>query len=1663
MNQTTIQPADIAIIGMACLFPSAPNLESYWHNILNKIDAVTDPPSEAWDANLFYNPQDKNRLYCKKGGFLGPWTEFNPFEYGIMPKGLDGGDPDQWLTLKVAMEALKDAHYLERLSEREEERHRAAVVLGKGTYLNRGNLNMLQHSLVIDQTVQILQSLHPEYSSTDMEMVRSHLREQLPAFDSESAPGLVPNIIASRIANRLDLMGPTYTVDAACASSLIAIDIAVHDLVSGRCDLALAGGSHVTTPLPILMLFTHLNALSHQEKIRPFDLQADGTILGEGIGIVVLKRLADAERDGDRIYAVIKGTGTSSDGKAKGVLAPRAEGARLAVERAYAVAGISPETVGYIEAHGTATTAGDLNEITALQPLFPAHPGQPPYCAIGSVKSMIGHTMASAGVAGVIKTALALYHQILPPTLNVETPNPKLPWSETGFYLNTESRPWIHAGKNPRRAGINAFGFGGINAHVILEQYNPTPANQPTADRLLRQWDSELIILEAEQRAGILAAAQELQNYLTSRVNVPLVDLAYTLNSQLQNKPLRLAIVADSLKDLQDKLARAIEQLQKNKNRIKDTNGGVYYFEEKFYPQGKLAFLFPGEGSQYPYMLADLCQNFPEVRACYDRIDQLYAGHARGYLPSDVIFPHPFDRQELGKKLWDIDEAIEAVLTGNQALFALMNQLKIQPDVIAGHSTGEYSAMRAAGMIAQTDIEFFQSLLDVSKRYDQTAVERRVPSFTLVAVGAGREKVEGILSEVGGNLQIGMDNCPHQTVIAGTKAETEAAIAVFRQKGIIYEVLPFDRAYHTPLFAPFEETLHTFFNKLPIVPPQIPTYSGTSAQLFTHDITEIRATAVKHWVATVRFTEMVNQMYADGVRIFVEVGGRGNLNAFIGDILRGKPHLAIPANLQQRSGIKQLHHLLGMLAAQGVAINFAYLYQHRRPQQLTLAPGENIHPQKPGTVKLATDWAMMHLSPEIAQKLVKEQVNAGTPISTNGQAEKPTPPPIPTYQPAITNPQPPAIIHQPSLPPYQPPPMPTHSSPARAQVMQTHLHLMGQFLQTQEAVLQQLIAKTTSSHQSPIPTYQPQPTIYEPPTTHVQPPTTDNQQSASLPFIREIISLNPGYSAEISCILDLDQDTFIQHHTLGHDVSLTDPVLTGLPVVPFTMSMELLAEAASILLPDKTLIGMKEVRGYRWVTVEYGKLALRLIAKRKPGTNEIDVRLHLADGQPGSNIKMPLIEGVMVFGDEYYPAPTPQPLILQNEHPSRWNPSNIYAEGLFHGDDFRAIAAVTRTGDNGLEAILQALPRHHHFHNRQPNYLTDPAILDAAGQVVGLWTMENLSEGFIIFPYRLGEIRFYRPPILYPEQATFRAKVGLTEDGRTYSDIDILDPQGNMWMQLLSWEDKRFFGLTWHFYRFELNPPTNMLSLPWTTVQNQLGNETVCVRLPEFPEGFFEASHGLWGRVLAHLVLTRRERAEWIQMEAPTKRKLDWLLGRAAAKDAVRYFLKQKYGILLCPADIEIDNDEYRRPIVKGEWQKQIGQPIYISITHTERGMAAALAGHKEQIGIDIELETQMVTNVLDSSFASTEQLLIKQQPASEAEKWFLRLWCAKEAVGKAFGRGLAQGPLSFLAEKIDADQGLIWLRASERMGRAFPELQGRLFAVQTWREEGLVVACSIN
>jgi acyl transferase domain-containing protein/phosphopantetheinyl transferase len=1615
-------PEGIAIVGMSCLFPGAPDVTTFWQNIVSKVDAISDPPEGSWDPARYYDPASRSndRVYCKRGGYIGDIARFRPTEFGVMPANVEGGEPDQWLALQLAYAALADAGY----EGPPPEGHQTEVILGKGTYINRGNMTVGYHGMIVDQMLQVLRNLHPEYDDAEIRAIRDELKSSLPPFSADTAPALIGNIIAGRVANRLDLMGPSFTVDGACASALLAVEIGVRDLLTRKCDLVIAGGANVSLPLPTLILFCQLSALSKREEIRPFDESADGTLLGEGLGMVVLKRVEDAVRSGDRIYAVIRGVGTASDGRGQHVMAPRVEGEELALRRAYRMAGIDPQSVGLIEAHGTATNVGDVAEVEALKRVFGERRGLLPSCAVGSVKSMIGHTMPAAGIAGLIKAALALHHRILPPTIKCSVPNPRFGLEQSPFYINTETRPWIHGRDAPRRAGVNAFGFGGINGHVVLEEHGE--AAELGSSHLL-SWETEACIIGAASRAELIEKGRRLRSFLETNAGVSLKDLAYTLNSELAGARFRLGIVASSVADLTQRLDHALQRLANESCRqIKDSKG-IYFFEESIAQTGKLAVMFPGEGAQYPNMLADLCLHFPEVRACFDLADRAFADHPRGYLPSDFIFPRTIvsdhEREEMAERLWQIDGAVEAVLISNRAMWTLLEHLQLEPDVFVGHSTGDYSAMSASGVIQLPhDDSHIQTIRAWDKAHERLSEKLSVPEASLVAVAADSATIRAIAEDVDGDIFIAMDNCPHQNVIVGDRETIAQAVDAFRGRGLIFEVLPFDRPYHTPLFRAYAEGAgEELFARLPIARARTDVYSCTTAALYPDRPDEIARLYVDHWVEPVRFTDTVEQMYADGVRVFVEAGPKGNLSAFVSDILRGRPHIVVPSNVAARSGITQLNHFVGMLAALGVELDLSYLYARREPRRVAWQDRESLPASRAPSLKLAI--GMVDL-------IVKPRSRSGAESARRAAAIPPLPASRAAEEPGAA---PSAILDgAPSRRPDD-----RSGGTDRDAVMQRHLEGMADFLSTQQAVMTAYLRHLGRAHGRGA--------------------SRSAQSADGFPLLGSIVSVTPGERLSAERRLAVEDDVFLKDHALGGVVSRSDRQLTSIIVMPLTMSMEILAEAAAALLPGRVVVAMREIDASRWIRVDDGPVTLRIFAERlaqEPSQVAVRIVIPTPAGSGSSDAERPVLRGIVVLA-ERYPAPPPaSPLRLRDERSSRLASTNLYdGRSMFHGPCFQGVSQVTRSGSNGAIGELRVLPNDRLFRGApNPRFVIDPVVLDAAGQLVGFWAKEYLPRGFVVFPYRLKELRVYGPTRPIGERCECRLALELLGQDRTRSDLDILAPDGTVWMQLNGWEDRRFDPPP-AFHEFWIAPDQCRLGAPWPTVTDALAGESgvECHRL----DRLFERPDPFWTELWSSLVLSRDERKRFVEETLSTSQRQEWLHERSVAKEAVRALLKRNYQLDLLPADVEISEDDRGRLLVGGPWVSQVSEAPRVSVAHA-RGTAVAVAGLVGTggcLGVDLETLREVPEDFETTAFSAQERELYRRLPSTARSQWILRLWCAKEAIRSALGRKLSSDPASVEVTSIDPGAGIVGVAIRGQLAAELPELVGAQLAAYTFSD----------
>lgn len=1551
--ETSTEKEPIAIVGMACIFPRAPDLAAYWRNILGKVDAVDDPP-EDWCGDLFLDPasSDNDRVYTKRGGFLGNLARFDALRHGVMPNSVDGGEPDQFLALEVAADAVADAGF----DQRPVPGDRVAVILGRGTYINRGFVNVVQHGVMIDRTLAILRQLHPETTDDELATIKARLKDSLPPFNPEMAPALVPNLVTGRISNRLDFRGTNYIIDAACASSLIALERGVADLKAGRCDMAIVGGVHASTPAPIYQIFCQLEALSRRGAIRPFSTEADGTLLAEGVGIICMKRLEDAEVAGDRIYALVRGVGVASDGRGLGMLAPRVEGERLALERAYAEAGVDPATVGLIEAHGTATPVGDATEIEALKGAFG---DGAPRVALGSVKSMIGHCLPASGSAGLIKAAMALYQRVMPPTL-IDTPNAELGIDGTPFYLNTETRPWIHGDAAPRRAGVNAFGFGGINAHAVLEEYTGAAEPQPLAER-----ETEIVAFDAPDATAAPGRIAEVRARLKAADDF--AAAAREITRSLGDGGCRMAVVGGDAGTAVENLGRIEAALTKGKGRLRDRRGAYLATEPLVAAGGKIAFMFPGEGSQHREMLGQLMLHAPEMRRWFDIVDGAYVG-LRPVMPSQVVFPPPLAGGE-GDALWRMDVGPEVIFAANQSVGALYDRIGLQADMFVGHSTGEYSALFAGGVTRRDTAGQLQSeIRALNGVYAEAEQAGSIAEGALIAVAAvDGERLAPALAELN-DVHLAMDNCPSQQVVAappGVAARVEAIVAGL---GGWSERLPFDRAYHCPLFQGFSEVLAGFLDGLDFRPPERPVYSCLTAAPFPEEPDEIRRLTAAQWAGRVRFTETIRAMHDAGARVFVECGPRNNLTAFTDEILRGRPHLAVAVDTPSRGGLAQLHHMAAQLLVEGVALDLSALAAPETGEDRS----SRAQPLKMGLqpMSLGDGWQVEHETDRRQPAAVERPASGVAPVPPSAEAPPAAatrvvggPPPLPEA--AALEAPPPASLPE------------SVSAEAIDPVISGYFDTMTKFVETERAVMNAFLAHQTVPA-APV-------------------PALAAAGEDRFPMLSAVERAEDGTRLAARIDIDLDRAPYLSDHCFGRATSVIDPTLHGLAVVPLTFSMEALAEVAAALRPAMVVIGFREVRASQWIALDRPVRSLEGTAEviEEGATTRMRVRLREAEGPV---LRPVIIEAEVELAAARPPAPPAAAAPQRAARPLDWTLAEIYSRIMFHGPRLQAVERMDVANDTWAEGELIGLSHDDLYAaTRRPLFETDAITLDAVGQLVGVWSAEMLETAFHIFPFRVEIIEIFRGPLAPGERARCRCAIGLEGGDEMRTDIEVVTADGHLQCRIVGWWDKRF-DLPPRFFAARLDPVRNSMA-----AQIESGPGFALSLIDELSDALLDGSGGIWTEVAAGLALARSEVAEWQGLRAAVpRRRWNWLRGRIAAKDAVRAL---RPGI--CPADVTVASDETGRPVVLG-WPADWGAAPLVSITHTgEIALAASAdAAIHAGIGIDAEFVKQRDDAFLESCLSAGERALLPG-PGRERDRMATWAWCAKEATAKSFGLGL--------------------------------------------------------
>jgi acyl transferase domain-containing protein len=974
---TASRPEPIAIIGIGCLFPKAPDPAAYWSNILHRRDAITDVPETHWSAAdyLDADPKAPDRVYAAKGGFLDP-VPFPALEFGITPQSIEATDTTQLLGLMVAKSALEDAGFG---AGKDFDRSRVSVILGV--------------TGAMEAVVPLGARLgHPHWRRAmqaagipgpQAEDAIRRISDSYVTWREDSFPGLLGNVAAGRIANRLDLHGTNCVVDAACASSLAAVHLALLELQSGRSDLALTGGMDTFNDVFMYTCFSKTPALSPRGHARPFDAGADGTTLGEGLGVLVLKRLSDARRDGDRVYATIAGMGSSSDGKGNAVYAPAVEGQVRALKAAHAAAGVAPETIELVEAHGTGTKVGDAVEAEALVKTFGEAGAGETWCALGSVKGQIGHTKAAAGVAGLIKAALALHRKVLPPTVKVEEPIAAGVPGRSPFYVSVEPRPWLPKGDHPRRAGVSSFGFGGSNFHCVLEEASAT--------RESTSWDGEMQILAfsgedgRELEKALAAAPDPARDWSAFRRFAGRSRLAFRPNA-----PARLGLVVGRDADWA-KLKESAKNLISGKAKVAD---GVFFARGP--AAGRLAFLFPGQGSQYVGMGRNAALHFPEMLEELARADE--AARKAG-LPgvSERIYPLPaFDAATKSAHSAALNDtaatqpALGAVEAGWGRI--LSERFGLRPDATAGHSFGELTALWSAGRINR------DALAILSRERGRIVGSQSGGGGGMLAVMAEADRVCQALDEAGISLTVANRNAPQQVVLAGLGEAIGNAERLFSTKGWGAKRLPVSAAFHSPdvagAVAPYREELA----RGSFGAGACPVYANRTAAAYPDDPDAARDLLASQLDHGVDFVGMIERMYEDGVRTFVEVGPGTVLTGLVGAILGGRDHAAIAIDARGNDGVG-LSHLAAALARAAVL---------GHPVDLTRWDEGHPTDEPAGKPTLTVPICGANAKP-------KPSTSTKPPVPAPVAAEKPLPSPSPRpardHSPRIPDPAPAAVMN----------------------------------------------------------------------------------------------------------------------------------------------------------------------------------------------------------------------------------------------------------------------------------------------------------------------------------------------------------------------------------------------------------------------------------------------------------------------------------------------------------------------------------------------------------------------------------------------------------------------------------------------------------------------------
>ena len=899
----------IAIVGAGAILPDAPNVPAFWENAKNGRYSITEVRKDRWDPERYYDPDHSavDKTYSKIGGWVREYTwEPTKWHMAIPPRAVDAMDEAQKWAIACTREALEDYGY----PKRQMDLNRTAVILGNAMagekhYLTALRVFFPEFAGELEASASFA-ALPPSVRQDITRELHERMAKHLPEITEDSMPGELANCIAGRIASLFNFHGPNYVVDAACASAMAAISSAAEGLIEHDFDMAVTGGVDRNMGAPTFVKFCKIGALS-ATGTRPYAEGADGFVMGEGCAIFLLKRLADAERDQDKIYAVLRGMGGSSDGRGKGITAPNPIGQKFCIERAWQNAGLSPASVSYIEGHGTSTRVGDVVEVQSMADVLGSFHLPAKSVALGSVKSNFGHLKGAAGAAGFLKTVLALRDKLLPPSVHFEHPNPDIDFAHSPLYVNTTLQPWTIPPESTRRAGLSAFGFGGTNFHAVLEEYIPHKLNgdgkrlfaasaSSTAIEnhqtvLTIPWnsqgeDSHKVPLRGALLIGATSVAQLAERLRSIQKDA---EAGYApapappFESDLRASE-RVAIDYAEAEDLAEKCSKVLQALQTNQPAAwKALRAQGIFRGSALAP--KIAFLYTGQGSQYVNMLALLRASEPIVTETFAEADRVMTP-LLGKPLSEYIFVDQTNEHAVAQAEEDLRQTAitqPAVLAADLALTRLLAAYGIEPDMTMGHSLGEYGALVAAGALP-----FADALEAVSARGREMTRVSMKDNGRMAAVFGPMEEIERILKTVNGYVVIANINSDHQAVIGGATDAVAQAGEIFLNAGYNVVPLPVSHAFHTSIVAPASEPLRRTLERLHLQSSRVPTVANVSGEFYPtgpNVVPQMLDILAKQVASPVQFVKGLRALYAAGARVFVEVGPKKALQGFAEDVL----------------------------------------------------------------------------------------------------------------------------------------------------------------------------------------------------------------------------------------------------------------------------------------------------------------------------------------------------------------------------------------------------------------------------------------------------------------------------------------------------------------------------------------------------------------------------------------------------------------------------------------------------------------------------------------------------------------------------------------------------------------------------------------------------------